>query len=147
VGKDQGTKGCFNQFPQGTHNVAGRPKKDCGSPESALGQVASTKEALDYRSNLTGAQLGGANLEGTVSSGADLTRATGLSSQQLAQAITDDYRFFLMAVENVGFRRVVQRFRQNSLLARERIVELGGGSYSIPSCFHPLALTPHFLRQ
>jgi len=43
--KIKGQKGCFDQFPQG--NVPRCPQKDCRSPESALGKVASTKEGLD----------------------------------------------------------------------------------------------------
>jgi len=46
VGKDQGAKGYFNQFPQGTLNVPRCSQKDCRSPESALGKVASRKEGL-----------------------------------------------------------------------------------------------------
>jgi hypothetical protein len=47
VGKDQVAQGSFNQFAQGTRNVPGCPQKDCRSPESALGKVASTEENLN----------------------------------------------------------------------------------------------------
>jgi hypothetical protein len=55
MGKDQGAKGCFNKFPQG--NVPGGPQKDCRSPESALGKVASRKEGLDSGSIAVTTQL------------------------------------------------------------------------------------------
>jgi hypothetical protein len=53
VGKDQGSKGYFNQFPQGTHNVPGCPQKDRRGPESALGKVAEgTKIVLGPHSHM-----------------------------------------------------------------------------------------------
>ena len=51
VGKDQGTKGCFSQCPQGTLNVPGCSQKDCRSSESALGKVAEGSEGLGSHSS------------------------------------------------------------------------------------------------